>query len=47
MLFDCLFLFIPATNLGDTKTICDEQETNLVLDKKISQVGSMCHTSQE
>jgi hypothetical protein len=29
--FNCLFLFIPDTNLDDTKTIFDNQETNLAM----------------
>jgi hypothetical protein len=31
MLFDCLFLVIPATNLDDTKTIFDNEATNLLM----------------
>jgi hypothetical protein len=30
-LFHCLLLFIPATNLDDTKTIFDDEATNLVM----------------
>jgi hypothetical protein len=30
VVFDCSFLFIPATNLDDTKAIFDDQATNSV-----------------
>jgi hypothetical protein len=29
--FNCLFLFIPAKDLDDTKTIFDNQATNVVM----------------
>jgi hypothetical protein len=29
--FNCLFLFIPAKNLDDTKTVFDEQSTNVLI----------------
>jgi hypothetical protein len=38
----CLFIFIPAKNLGDTKTIFDEHATNLVMFNICSEMGSMC-----
>jgi hypothetical protein len=31
MSFNCLFIFIPATNLDDTKTIFDDEAENLVM----------------
>jgi hypothetical protein len=46
-MFYCLFLFIPATNLDDTKAIFDNHTTNLVMVNICSLVESMAHTSHD
>jgi hypothetical protein len=46
-MFNCFSLFIPDTNLNDTKTIFDDKATNLVIINICSQLGSMCHTPHD
>jgi hypothetical protein len=46
-MLNCLFLFIPATDSYDTKTLFDGQAANLLIVNICSIVGSMRHTSHD